>query len=81
MFGTETLKFVKDLGHCLKLASGESSAYPFLLQRLSVAIQWRNAHLLWVLWAQSRWRTFLCNLCLSVISCIMLLYNNNNKEV
>ena len=39
VFGTETLKFVKDLGHRLKLASGESSAYPLLLQRLSVAVQ------------------------------------------
>ena len=37
VFGTKTLKFLKDLGHRLKLASGESSAYPFLLQRLSGA--------------------------------------------
>ena len=43
VFGTETLKFLKDLGHHLKLASGESSAYPFLLQRLSVAVQHGNA--------------------------------------
>ena len=27
VFGTETLKFVKDLGHCLKLASKENSAF------------------------------------------------------
>ena len=40
---TETLKFLKDLGHHLKLASGENSAYPFLLQRLSVAVQCGNA--------------------------------------
>ena len=43
MLGTETLKFVKDLGYRLKLASGENSAYPFLLQRLSVAVQRGNA--------------------------------------
>ena len=43
VFGTETVKFLTDLGHCLKLASGENSAYPFLLQRLSVAVQRGNA--------------------------------------
>ena len=43
VFGTNTLKFLKDLGHRLKLASGESSAYPFLLQRLSGAVQCGNA--------------------------------------
>ena len=42
MFGTETVKFLTDLGHRLKLASGESSTYPFLLQRLSVAVQRGN---------------------------------------
>ena len=40
VFGTETLK---GLGHRLKLASGESSAYPILLQSLSVAVQCGNA--------------------------------------
>ena len=43
VFGTETLRFLKGLGHRLKLASGESSAYPFLLQRLSGAVQRGNA--------------------------------------
>ena len=43
MFGTKTLNILKDLGHRLKLASGESSAYPLLLQRLSVAVQHGNA--------------------------------------
>ena len=43
VFGKETLKFVQDLGHPLKLASRENSAYLFLLQRLSVAIQQGDA--------------------------------------
>ena len=43
VFGKETLKFVQDLGHPFKLASGENGAYLFLLQRLSVAIQGGNA--------------------------------------
>ena len=43
MFGKESLKFVQDLGRPLKLASRENSAFLFLLQRLSVAIQQGDA--------------------------------------
>ena len=36
VFGLETLKFLKELGHRLKQTSGECNAYPYLL---SVAVQ------------------------------------------
>ena len=68
------IKFIKDLGHCLKLASEENIAYPFLVQRLSVAVQWRNAASVMGSLSSEEMdqRTFLCNLCLFVISYIML---------
>ena len=43
VYGSETLKFLKELGHRLKQASGECNAYSYLLQRLSVAVQRGNA--------------------------------------
>ena len=65
--GTETLKFVKDLGHHFKLASGENSAHPFLLQRLLVAVQQHgnaasSAAICYGFFGliACRWRTFLC---------------------
>ena len=39
VFGSETLKFLRELGHRLRQASGECNAYSYLLQRLSVAVQ------------------------------------------
>ena len=64
------LKFVKDLGHCLQLASGENVAYPFLLQRLSVAVQRGNAASVNMGSSGSeQTEDFLCNLCLFVINC------------
>ena len=84
VFGTETLKFLKDLGHHLKLASGESSAYPFLLQRLSGAVQCGNAASVMGSLAQSRRRIFSCNVCLFVISYVIIYvfvyFNNNNNN-
>ena len=41
--GPETRVFLKELGHCLRLATGEAKSKSFLLQRLSVAIQRGNA--------------------------------------
>ena len=43
VYGSETLKFLKELGHRLKQTSGECNAYSYLLQRLSVAVQRGNA--------------------------------------
>ena len=43
VFGTEALKFVKDLGHRLRQSTGDPKAALYLLQRLSVAIQQGNA--------------------------------------
>ena len=43
VFGSETLKFLRELGHCLRQASGECNGYSYLLQRLSVAVQRGNA--------------------------------------
>ena len=42
-FGSETLKFLKELGYRLKQTSGECSTNSYLLQRLSVAVQRGNA--------------------------------------
>ena len=37
--GPEALQFLRDLGHCLKLQTGEPRSHDFLIQRISVAIQ------------------------------------------
>ena len=41
--GRRLLKFLKELSHRIKQASGECNAYTYLLQRLSVAMQQGNA--------------------------------------
>ena len=43
MLGPEALPFLQDLGHQLKEATGEPRSYQFLLQQVSVAVQWGNA--------------------------------------
>ena len=43
VFGTEALKFVRDLGHRVRQSTGDPKAGLYLLQRLSVAIQQDNA--------------------------------------
>ena len=37
--GPLTLRFLRDLGNCLKLTTGEENLFRYLLQRLSVAVQ------------------------------------------
>ena len=41
--GPSTMSFLRDLGHHLKMTTGEPQSFTFLLQRLSVAIQSGNA--------------------------------------
>ena len=69
MFGKESLKFVQDLGRPLKLASRENSAYLFLLQRLSVAIQQGDAASVMGSLGSEQMEIFLCNLCLICAWC------------
>ena len=42
-FGPETFAFLRDLGCRLKQATGEAKSFSYLRQRLSVAVQLRNA--------------------------------------
>ena len=42
MFGKQTLSFLKDLA-CVRKVSGEVKSFPYLLQRLAVAVQRGNA--------------------------------------
>ena len=42
-FGTETLLFIKQISHCLRIRTGEVLSRQFLIQRLSVAVQRGNA--------------------------------------
>ena len=39
VFGKQTLSFLKDLACRVRKVSGEVKSYPYLLQRLAVAIQ------------------------------------------
>ena len=41
--GAESMAFLEDLGHRVKMAIGESQSFSFLLQRLAVAVQVGNA--------------------------------------
>ena len=41
--GVESMAFLKDLGHRVKMATGEPQSFCFLVQRLAVAVQVRNA--------------------------------------
>ena len=43
VFGSVTLKFLKEVGHHLKQTPGECNAYHYLLQRLSGEVQRENA--------------------------------------
>ena len=43
VFGLLTWAFLKDLGHCFALATGEERSHTYLVQRISVAIQRGNA--------------------------------------
>ena len=42
-FGPDSRSFLQDLGHRLRMATGETRSFSFLLQRMSVAIQTGNA--------------------------------------
>jgi hypothetical protein len=42
-FGTETLLFMKQISHRLRMRTGEVLSRQFLIQRLSVAVQRGNA--------------------------------------
>ena len=41
--GQQSLAFLKDLGHRLRQVTGEEKSFTYLLQRVSVAVQRRNA--------------------------------------
>ena len=43
MFGKQTLSFLKDLACRVRKVSGEVKSFPYLLQRLAVAVQRGNA--------------------------------------
>ena len=43
VFGPRTTQFLKELGHRLRLVSGEANSYAYLTQRLSVSVQRGNA--------------------------------------
>ena len=58
VFGSETSKFLKELGHRLKQTSGECNAYSCLPQRLSVAVQRGNATSVMSSVARMQWKTF-----------------------
>ena len=73
VFGTETLKFVNDLGHRLKLASGENSVPLPPSKALSSCRERGNAASVMGFLGSEQMEDFLCNLCLFVVSCIILL--------
>ena len=43
VFGPETMDFMRELGSRLQLASADRNSFTYLIQRLSVAVQRRNA--------------------------------------
>ena len=43
VFGPQTKTFIKDLGHRITQATGEEAATTYLIQKLSVAVQWGNS--------------------------------------
>ena len=43
VFGKQTLSFLKDRACCVRKVSGEVKSFPYLLQRLTVAVQRGNA--------------------------------------
>ena len=44
--GAQSSALFRELGKRIRLRSGEESAFPFLLQQLSIAVQWGNASLI-----------------------------------
>ena len=41
--GLDSMSFLKDLGHHIKMVTGEPQSFSFLMQRLLVAVQTGNA--------------------------------------
>ena len=37
--GVDSMAFLKDLGHCMKVAKGQAQSFAFLIQRPAVAVQ------------------------------------------
>ena len=71
-FGPHTFDFVKELGRRISRTTGESRSFPFLIQRLAVAIQRANSAW-WDHWAvRLVWRTFSCSGCVIFFVCLFV---------